>query len=411
MDRFTIVGIGPGTDEYLLPAAKKAIKEADTLAGAARHLAPYMKTGKKTLSLDEGLDDMLDAIAARKSSEKIALLLSGDPCIYSLLGKVAARFPSGEYKVLPGVSSVQLLFSRLGYPWNDTEIASLHGRPLDDAVHLVREGHQTVLFLDAKNSGPAVAAFLREKGFPDRPLWLAERLGYINERMTRTSLFRLAEEKNTEGLALLLLDPGPPHPLSKGMLPDEWFLRAEGVPLSKMPSRSLAVSLLLPLDGLSVLEVGAGSGGITVELARRIGKGTVFAVERSKDALAVAEKNLRRASAASSVRLVKGNAPEALKNLPQVNRAVVEGHGGSVETILEGAWEKLLPGGRILVTANMPATADRAWRKLKELGTPPSLMHVNASSAKDAGDSWMLAATNPVFLIYADKDGMSHGTM
>ncbi len=429
MGRFTVVGLGPGSPEYLLPLARQVIEEAETLAGGRRHLAPFEGGKKKLIFLENGLESLLDAVDSRRESERIALLLSGDPCIFSLLGRIAARFSPGDYEVVPGLSSFQLLFARLasrpcpagtkeppessgarrhGFFWNDVRLESLHGRSLDSAAALLGEDRRTLFFLDSENSGPAVAAFLRKRGFPDRPVTLAERLGYRNERICETSLFNLSEERTTEGLALLLVEPGPLPPLSKGVLPDAWFRRAEGVPLSKEATRALAVSLLLPLDGLPVLEVGAGSGGITVELARRIGNGSLVAVERSAPALGVAEENLRRSGAGMNVRLLHGSAPEILEVSPGIpprfSRAVIGGHGGSPETIVEAVWERLAPGGRLLATANMPPTADRIYRTLKDLGAFPALMHVNASSARDMKTSWMLLASNPVFLVYADKN-------
>ena len=426
MGRFTVVGLGPGDDSCLLPCARRAIREAEILAGARRHLEPYEKSGKTLLFLEKGVDDLLDAVDEHRKLGRVALLLSGDPCLFSLLGRIAARFSSGEYEVVPGLSSFQLLFARLaslpGEPdapspsWSDVHLESIHGRPLEGVASMLHEHRRTLLFLDSKNSGQAVAAFLRDRGFPDRRVVLAERVGYEDERIFRTTLFELAGEQDAEGLALLLVEPGPIPPLSKGVLPDSWFVRHERPPLSKEITRALVVSFLLPLDGLSVLEVGTGSGGITVELARRTPGGSVVSIERSPDALAVAEENLRRAGIFGRVRLLRGFAPEIFAELRdrsgaplRFHRAVIGGHGGAAEEIVSAAWNRLLPGGRLLATANMPSSADAIYRALKSLGAVPSLTHVNASSARESAGqgtelSWMLLASNPVFLVYADRN-------
>ena len=413
MDRLAVVGVGPGPGNYLLPAAREAIAGADILAGGPRHLEPYRESGKELLPLEGSLDTFLDRLGEKRHTGRVALLLSGDPCFFSLLGKLGTRFPREELEVIPGVSSFQVLFARLGIQWNGTETASLHGRPLEDALKSVREDRGTLFLLDRKNTGPAVAAFLKDRGYPDRVAVLAEKLGYPEERILRTTLFALAGEGQAWDLALLLLGPGPLPPQTLGVLPDGWFVRTPGVPLSKAVCRTLVASLLHPLDGQAVLEIGAGSGGITVELARRTLTGTVFAVERSVDALDAARNNAERAGCLSSIRFVEGQAPEALSSLPRCTRIVVGGHGGAVEAVLEAAWQKLLPGGRLLVTANMPSTADRAWKTLKNLGSRPEVLHVAASSSAEAGGSWMLTAANPVFLVYADrnadKDGTDHG--
>jgi precorrin-6B methylase 2 len=73
--------------------------------------------------------------------------------------------------------------------------------------------------------------------------------------------------------------------------------------------------------------------------------------------------------------------------------------------VITAVWDKLLPGGRIIVTANMPSTTDCAWGTLKAQGAAPEVLHLAASSSAPAGDSWMLKGSNPVFIIFADKDG------
>ncbi|NLK20089.1 MAG: precorrin-6y C5,15-methyltransferase (decarboxylating) subunit CbiE [Synergistaceae bacterium] len=407
MGKITVVGVGPGSGAYLLPAAREAIEGADILAGGARHLAPYRGDGRELIPLEGKLDPFLDLLDEKRRRGNVALLLSGDPCFYSLLGKISARFSPEEYEVVPGLSSFQLLFARLGLPWSDAVLASLHGRPLEDAACHLSEGRATLFFLDGHNTGPRVASYLKGLGLPDRRVVLAENLGYDDERITRTTLFALAEGGEEGSLALLLLEAGPLPRSATGALPDGWFTRRGGVPLSKEPCRAMAASLLHPLEGRNILEVGSGSGGITAELARRAGRGRVYSVESSPEALAVAEENVRRAGVSHSVTFTRGTAPEALASLPPCSRAVVGGHGGRAEAVISAVWEKLLPGGRILVTANMPSTADCAWRTLRSLGAAPEVLHLAASSSAPAGDSWMLKGANPVFIIFADKDGQA----
>jgi precorrin-6Y C5,15-methyltransferase (decarboxylating) len=403
MGRFTVVGIGPGDASYLLPAASEAIAEADTLLGAPRHLALYESSGKTLLGFDSGIDAALDEIAARKERESVALLLSGDPCFFSLLGRVSERFSPAEYRVVPGIGSFQLLFSRLGIPWNDVILASLHGRPLERAADMIREGRRTLFLLDGTNTAPAVASFLLRMGLPDRGATYAERLGYTDERIVGTTLSEVSRTETGDPLSMLLLDAGPVPRAAAGVYPDEWFVRSGGIPLSKEVVRSLVVSALSPIDGLRVLEIGTGTGGITVELARRIGSGTVYAVERFDEAIDATRANLARAAAAHRVRLIRGSAPDAIRDVPPVHRAVIGGHGGGIGPILDAAWDRLSPGGRLLATANMPSTADRAFAALKRIGASPRVIHAVASHSSEVGDSWMLRASNPFFLVIADK--------
>ncbi len=391
------------------------------VAGARRHVDCFAGDTQSRLYMEGGLDSFLDEVARSARSERVALLLSGDPCLFSLLGRIASRFHPGEYEVLPGLASFQLLFARLASlpgwdgpaQWDDLRLRSLHGRPVEAEAAMLHESRWTLFFLDSNNNGPSVARHLLESGAGDRRAVLAERLGYEDERILDATLGEIADHDSGEGLALLLAGPGPLPRTSIGVLPDSWFARGEGIPMSKEICRALVVSLLLPLDGLSLLEIGAGTGGLTVELARRAAGGRIVSLDRSRAALSVAGENLGRAGLSPLVDLVCGEAPEALAGLrgdsgapARFHRAVVGGHGPRTEEVVAAAWGMLLPGGRLLAAANMPSSADRIYRELKELGGAPSLCHINSSSARDAGEggSWMLSAANPVFIVHADRE-------
>jgi precorrin-6y C5,15-methyltransferase (decarboxylating) CbiE subunit len=74
--------------------------------------------------------EALDAIERRLSLGPVAVLVTGDPGLYSLASLVIKRFGRDRCRVIPGVSSVQAAFARVGLTWEDATIVSAHkGRP------------------------------------------------------------------------------------------------------------------------------------------------------------------------------------------------------------------------------------------------------------------------------------------
>lgn len=193
MDRFSVVGIGPGHISYILPVSLAAIDEADLLIGGERHLALFAHKGKETLVLTGDYSSVFPFIRENYKEKKIAVLVSGDPGYHSLLRKISLEFTSGEYSVFPGISSFQLAMSRIGKVWNDAHLISLHGVKIEQVDF---PNHQTLIMLtDYKNTPWRIARELLERGFEKRTAYICENLSYDNERIREIRLEQIEEEE------------------------------------------------------------------------------------------------------------------------------------------------------------------------------------------------------------------------
>jgi precorrin-6y C5,15-methyltransferase (decarboxylating) CbiE subunit len=201
MPKFFVVGMGPGSRDYILPVAARAIEEADLLVGAQRFLSLF--PGKEGRAYGQKIDEALDIVEAERSSRRVALLVSGDPGLYSLLAAVRRRFGSGDYEVIPGISSFQLAFAKTGLSWEGAVIVSAHGRGRASLSPLTPDKPGVVL-LGGENDARSVAAFLIERFGPDKPCIVARDLGGDDEAIIEGSLAEIAEKK-IGGLCVMLL--------------------------------------------------------------------------------------------------------------------------------------------------------------------------------------------------------------
>lgn len=189
----------------------------------------------------------------------------------------------------------------------------------------------------------------------------------------------------------------------RGPLRDDWFGRADGVPMTKEPVRALALSLLAPLGGALVLEIGAGTGGMTVELLRAVGEhGRVVTLEVSPGAADLAEANVERSDLGGRARVIRGSAPGAIPG-ETFDAVFIGGHGRELEGIVRACWERLGPGGRLLLTAVTPGTTARALACLGELGAGVGFWRVAPAVGRRAGEEWLLCGLNPIDLIWGDR--------
>lgn len=175
-------------------------------------------------------------------------------------------------------------------------------------------------------------------------------------------------------------------------LAEEEFDSRDAV-ITKAEVRALALARLAPGPGLLVWDVGAGSGSVAVECARF--GAAVIAVER--DALRCERIRANAARHGADVRIVPGEAPEALAGLPDPDAVFV---GGGGIAVIEAVAARRPP--RVVVALAAVERTGPAHAALAAAGYAAAGALVQAARlAPLPGDVHRLAATNPVFLLWA----------
>jgi cobalt-precorrin-7 (C5)-methyltransferase len=188
MNKVYIIGIGAGTEDYLLPIARKEIESSDCLIGGRRALRLFQPLGKEERLLEGNFEQVIPFLLKEREKKKIAVLVSGDPGLYSFLGTIAQVLKKEDYVVIPGISTVQIAFARIGERWEDATLLSLHGRKMDDLAAKVENAKKTFLFTDPGFPPEKIAAYLLEKDVENRRTVVMENLTYPDERIVDTDL-------------------------------------------------------------------------------------------------------------------------------------------------------------------------------------------------------------------------------
>ena len=203
----TIVGIGPGAREYILPAAQKAIDSAEVLAGGARALLEFSRPHQQTLKVDGDIRRLLHSVRERLAGQDIVVMVSGDPGYFSLLETMRREFGPDCIKVIPGISSFQFAFSRLGLPWQNAKLISAHGRQPRQSELAYEKGRILSLLTDAKNHPAQIAFHLQEQGWPSRTrIWLCRNLSYADETILATSLENALQVSGFDSCVMVVME-------------------------------------------------------------------------------------------------------------------------------------------------------------------------------------------------------------
>lgn len=394
MQTVTLIGMGASSDT-LTAEAREALIRAELVAGAQRLLdaLPAGVTAERVPAVRPA-----DVLAAVAGTQNAAVLYSGDTGFYSGAAGLLARLQEAGIpaRVLPGISSVQMLAAALGRPWQDWNLVSAHGRPCDP-VAAVCGGRPAFFLTGTGESGPAaLCAQLTAAGLGTLPVTVGENLGLASRRIFAGTAAGAAGERFGP-LAVLLAEPAFRLPARTPGWPDETFVRAEGVPMTKRAVRAQVLAQLALCPGETVWDVGAGTGSVSLEMAYANGGAPVWAVERLPEACAVLEANRRRLGG-WNVRPVSGEAPAALAGLPAPDAVFIGGTRGRLGPILDAALAAN-PAVRICLTAIALETLAAALDACAARGLEAEITQIAAAHA--AGRPHLLRAANPVFLITA----------
>lgn len=185
-------------------------------------------------------------------------------------------------------------------------------------------------------------------------------------------------------------------------IPDEMFSR-DRTPMTKEEVRVLTLAKLRLKPAAQVLDVGAGTGSISVECARLVPGGKVWAVEKDSLAVNLIWENCGKFGL-ENVRIIQGAAPACLEGLPPLDGAVIGGSGGRLGEIVRRVKTLLKPGARLVINAILLETLTTALMVLKEEGfREVDLISVAISRGRGLGDHTALQPLDPVFIIWGNK--------
>ncbi len=383
----TLIGCGCGS---LTREAEQAVQRAQLLIGSARLLRAY---GAGKPCAEAVTAERIAALLRERACEETCVLFSGDSGFYSGARSLLPLLEGVETVLLPGVSSVQLLAARLKRPWQDWRLCSAHGQPCD-AVEAVCGGRPAFFLTGGQRDAAALCRELTEAGLGFLRCAVGEALGTPDERVSEGS----AQEFSARRFApqsVLLAEAAPRPPRRAPGLPDDAFLRAPGIPMTKQELRAAALGKLAVGAGDCCWDIGAGTGSVSVELALQCR--AVWGVERDADALALAEQN-RRKHGAWNLRLVAGEAPAALAGLPAPDAVFVGGSGGRLREILQAVHDRN-PAARVCVAAIAVETLQEGYAALRALGYRVELAQLAVSRGREAGSLTLMLAQNPVWLL------------
>lgn len=408
-----VVGMGLDGLTGLTPESRHRVEQAKAIAGSPRLLQQVGEHPAEKIVLGQDLIREFGTLQERLEQGPVVVLASGDPLFFGIGRLLTEYFPADCLQFYPHISSVQLAFSRLRMPWQLASVVSVHGRSPDRLHPLLKQGASPIAVLtDGVYTPGAIAQYLLDVRVPETyRMWVCSELGSSQERVQCLAL-EDATHRLFPLLSVVVLERIPSSEPSESPLfgiPDEAFYTFADQPglITKQEVRMLTLGLLGLRSPVTVWDIGAGTGSISVEIGRLVPEAQVFAIEQSATGLILIQQNCDR-FAVSNVTPIAGAAPQVLDFLPDPDRIVLGGGGANLEDILGVCHKRLKPGGIVVgnfATLETCLLAQGYWRSHH---WSVQLLQVNLARSTNLPTLQERAATrfvplNPVILLQARK--------
>ncbi|ETT77515.1 cobalt-precorrin-6Y C(5)-methyltransferase (cobalt-precorrin-6 methyltransferase) [Paenibacillus sp. FSL R7-277] len=396
-----VIGIGEDGAGGLTPDSLSIVNNSEVLLGGERQLNFFGRYRGEKIVLQGGLKPFTDKLEEVWRERRTVVLASGDPFFFGIAGYLVRRFGPEHVEVIPHYSSVQLAFARLGDSWQDAELISLHGRPIQGLAQRIDGRHKIALLTDENNTPAVIAAYLQEFGMVEYEAFVCERLGGAEE----ICRFWTLEEMETREFAalnvvILRRKQEVSAPVRRGFAyPDGEFRqrKPEKGLITKREVRALVLSELNLSEDAVVWDIGSGSGAVAAECARIARLGRVYALEKSAENLPNMAEN--RLKFRADFEIIQAKAPQGLAALPDPDAVFIGGSGGELAAIIEHSAARLQPGGRIVVGAITVETLHGSMEAFKAAGLACEVTMLQASRGKPILGMTRFDGMNPVYVV------------
>jgi cobalt-precorrin-6B (C15)-methyltransferase len=185
-------------------------------------------------------------------------------------------------------------------------------------------------------------------------------------------------------------------------IPDELFETDQEIPITKEEVRAIVISKLRLNEGLSAIDVGCGSGSITVEICLQTRSDNIYAIDVNERAIDLTKINLNKFGVKAKTMLAR--AEDILPTLPKVDAIIIGGSWGNIHQVLSLAADRLVKGGRIVIDTILIETTYKTLDALQGLKLSAiDITQAAIAKGRQVSTGTMMLARNPVTIISATK--------
>lgn len=399
MEKVFVVGMGMSARD-VTAAQLEIIQSAQILMGGQRHLAQFKDLSMEKKVIAGKVAETIDFIRQHRTDRRIVVLASGDPLFYGIGVQIARALGCDQVAVFPNITSIAAAFARISEPWSDAKVISLHGRNHKfDVLEALKAKALVAVLTDPAHSPGWLAQWLMDKGVDNLEMAVFEKLGSPEETFGWYVLDQAAGRTFAQPNVVILKytgDDGGVDALGLGMS-DDAYCHESGL-ITKSEVRAVTLAKLQLRPGLTLWDLGAGSGSVGLEASVLLASGRVIAVEQNAGRVAQIRQNARRYGVHNH-EVIQAKLPDGLALLPPPDRIFIGGGGRNLASIVQSAVRCLESCGVLVVNTVLMDNLTRTLDVLEAEGVTVEVVQMQVSKSKEMPWSRRLEAQNPVWIV------------
>ncbi len=369
---------------------------------------------KKSFFSSNSNNELVDWLRSQKND--VILISRGDPLWFGIGRLLLENFSKDELIFYPSNTCLQLAFSKLKIPWQDTVNVSIHGR---DSIKLVEALKARPLSLaiitDSKNESlEIIKKHLLELNLIDfYDFWLCEEIGFENENIRKLNL-KESLPSDISSLNIVVLTQTKKIFLNKNIplfgINDSIFKTFDDRP-NLLTKREVRVQILadleLPKNGI-IWDIGAGCGSIGLEALKLRPNLDLFCIDKRFGSKALIEENSRRLGVKPKFifeeDIIKTLNSRNLGSFEKPNRILIGGCDKKTKLQIIDAMAMSMRIGDIIVIPIIDIqTIKELKEELEDKNFKTNLNLIQTYKSLSIADGMRLEPNNPVFLLKGKK--------
>jgi len=391
--RVSIISCGLGNPNLLTAEASEHIAAAELIIGAPRLIKNFESLNTKMIA-EIYAEKIADIISNHAHLQNIAVLFSGDIGFYSGATKLFSHLTEVTVVPICGISSPVYLCSKLQIPWQDVKLVSLHAGNCN-IVSAVRDHKKVFTLLGGDRDAHYLCETLIKFGFGKIRLYIGEYLSYNKEVITSGTALELIQKKFDSLTSALIVNDDACLTTRFGIC-DHSFVRVDNVPMTKAEVRAVSLSKLQLSPNSIVMDIGGGTGSVSVEIALNVPNGKVFTIEKNIKAIAAVRENKFKFHV-DNLEIIEGVAPAVLEPLDAPTHAFIGGSSGNLKSIVDAILAKNASTRFVLNVVSLE-TLTQAIELTKSFSYR-EVVHMSVARTKEVGNYNLMMAANPIYII------------
>jgi precorrin-6Y C5,15-methyltransferase (decarboxylating) len=315
---------------------------------------------------------------------------------------------------------VQLAFSRIGLPWQDAQIVSVHSKDTGEWQKGAGPDHGLYSLLQALFNANKLAILTSPENTPDRiarmmlvekladqfDIYVAENLLCKDEKIVQGESVKSIAEHSFNGNDIVILNRkqtskaktlfGIQDSAFKQRKPDKGLI-------TKREVRAISLARMQLKNNSIVWDIGAGSGSVGLEAARLCNHGYVYAVEKNIADYEIAGSNAEQLGV-YNYQLINSKAPAGLEKWPEPDAVFIGGTGGELSELIQLCLQRLTDDGWLVMNFVTVENLTTAIETLKNLDAQWDMTQIQASRSQPILHMHRMQAENPVWIVSVQRN-------